>query len=224
MGLTDLRTHGKSTVEDAIRTVPDRAKERLVASLKVLLGVGRAHWTELIDRAAASFESSFSFDESDVVSETGVSNVDARHMINGATFFAAMLSAHPEATPEQFVAALMSNQILEGENESEALELARIVTARRLALTEEFERSALRHTVLPSLRSVQTSVDIRLSVSQEITRAVPVVLLAIDTDAEGQILWCQLSKSELKSMIGKLQKTLEQVQAAESWIESRKSI
>lgn len=222
MALKDMRAHGKSSIEDAVKAVPPRPRDFLARSLVLLLGLTTEKWERALKLAADAFDSSFSADEAELAKELAVSVGDARQIISAATFFGAMLASHPEASSEQFVASLIENKLLVEADRLMALKFSEVVARARVELTEEFDKSSLRNTLLPSLRKFDTVVDIRLSPT-DVTPvlAVPVVLLMVDTDAERETLWCQLSKNELKAVIAKLSKTLERVEAAESWISAR---
>jgi hypothetical protein len=222
MSLDELRAHGKSTFQDTVKEIPQRSKDQLKLSIGVLLSLDSACWPKALRVSVDAFESSISSDPRDLAKEFEVSVGDARHIVNGTTFFAAMLSAHPECTPEQFVDVLQQAGIVDSAQVTVALKLAETVIAERPELTEEFEKGALGNVVLPSVRRLETSVDVRLSTSDTgVITAVPVVLMMLDTNAEGQVLWCQMSKQELNAMIAKLNRAKKDVETAETWIQSK---
>jgi hypothetical protein len=225
MALEHLRSHGKSTIADAIRDIPGRSKDFLRSSLSMLAALDRNKWPTVISLAVDAFESSYAIDEVELAKVIDVSVDDAKYIINAASFIAAMLSAHPEATPQTFVDSLIAVSLLDADRKATnegVLDFALVVSEKREALTEEFERSTLRNEVLPSLHRFETTIDIRFSVSESgAIRAVPVVLMMIDTDAEGQVIWYQVSKHQLKNMISQLERTLERVGKAEVWIDSK---
>lgn len=225
MALEHLRSPGKSTVADAIKDIPQRAKSFLRSSFSALVALDRRKWSDVISMAVEAFESSYPIDEAEFAAKIDIPAEESKYVINAASFIAAMLSAHPEATAEVFVASLVENKLVDAERKEDQdviLEFAKFVAEKRDALTEELEKSTLRNEVLPSLHRFETTVDIRFSTSDSgAIRAVPVVLMMVDTDAEGQIIWYQVSKHQLKNMIGQLQKTLERVVKAEAWIASR---
>jgi hypothetical protein len=219
MALERFRSHSNSTIDDAVRQVPARAKDFLKESFGVLMSLDSQKWPTVISTAAESFDSSYAGDEPEAATVLGVPSSEAKHLLNAASFVAAMLASHPECNAQEFVDVLVKHEMLDSDKRDHAVGFAELVAGRREGLTEELERSALKNEVLPSLQRLETTVDVRLAISDSgIVRAVPVVLMMIDTDAEGQIAWYQVSKQELKSMIGQLEKTLERVEIAEKWI------
>lgn len=224
MVLAHVRSHDGSTINDAVKEMPQRPKEHLKRSLTVLLTAPKEVWERAITLVADAFDSPFSIEEDVLGKELGMTPADVKHVMNGATFFGAMLTAHPEATPSQFVESLIEHGFIQDANRPQALNFATLVASGRSKLTEDFEKSSLRTEVLPSLRRMDTSVDVRLSFSEKKdVVAVPVVLVMIDTDADCETLWFQVSKPELKSLIHKLNAALEQVELAEDWVNERSS-
>lgn len=79
-------------------------------------------------------------------------------------------------------------------------------------------RAALPAEVFPYFSDIDIAVDLRFAwESDAISDAVPVALLAIDTDAEGERIWFQASKQQMRDIQQGIEKALKQMEAIEAW-------
>jgi hypothetical protein len=84
------------------------------------------------------------------------------------------------------------------------------------AWKQNIEHRSLANRTLPALTDFEISVDLRLRFkSQEIEDAVAVALVYVDTDADNQSLWFQMTRGDVRGLIDKLTNTLQQMDAAE---------
>lgn len=224
MALEHLRSHGKSTVDDAIADLPTRARAFLQRSLSLFLQLDSGLWGRVLRLAAEAFDTSGGAEEAALARDVRIPAGDAKEVLHGASFFGAMLSAHPEASAAEFVDSLVKHGLIDASLRELAAEVADLVVRERTEIAAEFEKSALRNSILPSFRAVETSVDVRLSVAENAPlTAVAVVLMALETDADCERMWFQLSKQQLAGLVARLTQTLERVDVAEQWIAAREA-
>ena len=108
---------------------------------------------------------------------------------------------------------------LETGDRTAVLRFASAVASRRGTFKQVMDRSRLASEVLPSLLEFESTVDIRLGFEKgRVAVFMPVALLHIDTDAQGQEVWLQLTRLQLEKIAEDLQETLKQMVEAENWV------
>ncbi len=78
------------------------------------------------------------------------------------------------------------------------------------------EQRSLAAETLPALTAFEVSVDLRLGFkNNDIEDAVSVALIHLDTDANNQEVWLQMTRGDVQTVIEKLNNTLKQMDAAQ---------
>jgi len=122
------------------------------------------------------------------------------------------------ATPEDF-ALVARGKLFREENERAALSLAQSICSQRDEISRAVQRAQLGGAVLPSLRKFEIATDVRLKISDgAVKNGVPVIVAHIDTDADRQELWVQLSQRDVEEIIRKMNECLKDMAIAESVI------
>jgi hypothetical protein len=121
-----------------------------------------------------------------------------------------------ELAPEQFRQIFIKAGVID-EALSDALKnFFEIACAERQALRSEVERTDDARAVLPNLASFTLGIDVRVSFEgNEVRSMVPVVVANIDTDAEGQVLWCQMTKEQLTRLRADFDAALQKLEATQ---------
>ena len=90
-----------------------------------------------------------------------------------------------------------------------------LINRDRTRLRAAVEDASLANTVLPSLVSFDVELDLRLRLEDgKILRGVPVVIVHLDTDCDGQQIWFQLKKTTIASLIESLSGAMNAMDAA----------
>lgn len=145
---------------------------------------------------------------------TGLSSRDCDQIASVYTVVIALLS-ETGATPDEFV-EIGRGKLFTPQHEHLAREIAVGICEERGDLNASIEQAKLAGLVLPSLDSMETTVDLRLRITEgKVTASVPVTIVHIATDAGDEGLWLQLTRSDVEDMIKKLQDCLAGMSAAE---------
>jgi len=146
---------------------------------------------------------------------TALSARESEQIASAYSLIIGLLSV-TDATPADFLEAGKSLFFTQQQEPSLRI-IVESVWARRSELTTAIESTQLAGEVLPSLYSLETTIDVRLRVvSGEVKTHVPVLLLHIDTDAPHNELWLQLSRGEVEQIIERLTNCLKEMEVAET--------
>lgn len=171
---------------------------------------------EFIRSALDAFADSGQSDEPDKVAEKfDIPLSDARDAVFAASMMIATITNGPEPAQE-FLAAGRAARAFD-DSVSEALHpLAELVEAERDKVKDGLKRANLAGQVLPSLTLFDVAVDLRLKFDDgKVVGAVPVLVAYLDTDAEGQRVWVQLTQVDAERLIEQLQRGLTSLKAAQ---------
>jgi hypothetical protein len=127
------------------------------------------------------------------------------------------LLSETTATPEDFVNAAKGT-LFRPENESTARTVAEFICASRAELDLAVERAQIAGQILPSFASLDLAVDVRLRITNGVIKtAVPLFVVHIDTDTD-EHLWFQMTQGDVRELIKKLTRALEDVDVAETFL------
>jgi hypothetical protein len=119
------------------------------------------------------------------------------------------------ATPDDFVAE-GRGKLFTSEHDATALSIAQAICNNREQISKAIQRARLGGAVLPSLRKFEVATDFRVQVvKNELKMGVPLVVVHIDTDADGQEVWLQLSRLDVDDIIKKLTNCLDDMAVAD---------
>jgi len=92
------------------------------------------------------------------------------------------------------------------------------IVADRVRIRGALRRAALPSQVLPFLTDVEVVVDLRMAYEDNaVIDAVPVAIFHIDTDANDQEIWFQVSRGHLERLKADIEGALRKMEAAEKW-------
>ena len=130
-----------------------------------------------------------------------------------ALSWAVTIFSETEISPEEFVEEAKRQDLLSKEASTAGQELAGKLASDRAGIKDTLARSRTSRAVLPSLDEISIISDLRVAFKKdEPLHAVPIALVHIDTDIAHHEFWFQMTKSQLKKVIAKLQKTMEQLE------------
>ena len=217
MAFESFKENGRPTVQAALDDLPDRGKVLLQKGLQAIARLRRDKWEKLVSMALEALVSSYGFDAEQVAEALEIGAPDANIVGNGGTFIVTMIGAYADCEPEMLVELLVDKQLVSPEDVPKVTEFVKFVADRRGSVEDEAARFELVASVLPTLQRFETSVDLRFSDRSGKPLVAPVVIAMIDSDAEGQIMWFQMSKTQVRTVLEQLQDSLEEIERAEAW-------
>ena len=149
---------------------------------------------------------------SSLASDVGISVEDAVPVQVAATMVVQTLLQVP-VSAQDFVQAGLDSSAVSEDHAAGLRRFARLVVDARPELQEQANLSRLGNTVLPTLRTFDLALDVRVQVvDSAVARSVPVVLAYVDTDSEGQVIWFQMAESAVRHLRDDLSSMLDQIE------------
>lgn len=209
--------YSTGSLSDSLNQLPDEAKQFLRYGYNLIAKIPREQWSTLLN-LAISRSSSIDFESESKISAIGLESRDAAVAMNAAQLAISVISYRDES-PSDFVDIAVGAKILSAEDAPSIVDFLLAASASRDAIRESFDSSALQNETLPSLRRFEVSLDVRLEFTEsEISRAAPVVVAHLDTDAENMEIWFQMTPYQVTSLLTKLQKIANNIEAAEKLV------
>ena len=211
----------ESALQESVSGIPPEVKIYLAKGFAALERLSEDKLTTVMDVAKDYLNIPVSANRAEVVSKLGVTGEDAMALMTAISFSTFILTSRA-ATPEDFVQALKSVDVLPKTQTPGLLRLAQAINRNRAALKETLERSQVANALLPSLAKFETTIDLRLGFEKsQVGFAVPVVLMHVDTDAEGEELWFQVNQKQLEALMKDLEEARRRVDEAGKWAQNR---
>jgi hypothetical protein len=198
-----------------IAQLPERGQAAARRGYHVAAGLTEAARSKVLEAVVREFgQSGGSVDGEVIAREAGIPVPDANQLLTALTITVALLTQAP-VSPAAFIEA-GRDKLFDPSSEPAALSIANLITPRHGELEKTFARQSLATSVLPALSRFQLAVDLRVRFSNgELEEFVPVAVVYIDTDAEGQNLVMQLTRSDIDNVIAKLHDAAQQLALAE---------
>jgi hypothetical protein len=151
----------------------------------------------------------------------GTTPDEAAALFSAATYMTVTLTWR-DVTAAEFVKTGVSAALIRETDADGLIAFAELVVVQRVGLREILTRARLSSVVLPVLTNFDVTVDVRLGFEDgRVAAALPVVLVHLDSDAEGQEIWFQVNRRQLERLVGDLTTALKEVEIAERWIDSK---
>lgn len=211
-----LRPHPDASLDETLDAISDRAKTVLKGSFAAMVGVDPSKRDAIIDSAiAAGF--SIPFDTEELAEKLKLPLEKTAIVLNGASFLVALTGSFVEADDSDLLNKLAAHKLVLERDFGVVREWLYAVREKSGGFRDAFERDSLANKVLPSLQGFDVVVDVRLSFSKDegMPGAVPVAIAMLDTDADGQTIWFQMSKTQLQRLQAKLHTVAKQFEVAE---------
>jgi hypothetical protein len=123
-------------------------------------------------------------------------------------------------TVEEFVDAAVNVGLIRKELAPKINPFLETIVAERPQIRRSMRRASLPAQVFPYFSDIDIVVDLRLAFEADtILDSVPVALVAIDTDTDGERIWFQASKQQMRELQEEIDKALKQMDAVEAWAE-----
>ncbi len=129
----------------------------------------------------------------------------------------AAFSSRPE-TPEQFVAEARKAGLIKDADLAKIRRFADLVYAERDTIKQTLQSTDAASEVIPSLRYIEGTVDLRLHFENDkVKGSFAVALLHVDVDTTNGDVWFQVSTTQLERVVRELEDLLSKMKAAESF-------
>jgi hypothetical protein len=220
MGSFHLNIPTRGPISDLFVGMPTSIKTFVSEGFAALAKIPASKREELMQVVLGSIDSGSLVEETEAQTKFGLSSDDSRQMLLAAGLIASTLSRRREDTAEAIVDELEKAGALNVADRPAILSFASQVIEDLPTVKKAVERSQLASVVFPSLSQFQTAVDVRLGFEKNrIAFSVPVVLVHIDTDAQGQEIWFQLTRRQVQKIVEDLQESLKQMSVADTWLD-----
>lgn len=201
-----------------IADFPERGKVAARQGFEIVKGLSEADRAKVIEAMFASFEKHGSGSiDTEILSKQIPSLTrrgDAGRVMTALSISFALLTQNA-VTPAEFVQA-GTGKIFDSDSDATASSIADVVISRRATLERAMERSRLANVVLPSLARFEITVDLRIKFEDgKANEFVSVALAHIDTDADNNEFWFQLSRADVTMLLEKLHKCVSEMDLAE---------
>jgi hypothetical protein len=218
MGSFHLNIGARGPISELFAGMPAGLKGFMREGFASLAKIPQSKRDELMQVILDSIDSGTVGTEREAQTKLGVSADDSRALLTAAGLIASTLSRRDDS-PEALVQELEKAGALDAVDRPAVLRFASDVVAERSTVKQAVERSQLAGSVMPSLMLFESAVDVRLSFDKNrVAFSVPVLMVHIDTDAEGQEMWLQLSRRQVQRVIEDLQEALKQMSSADAWL------
>jgi hypothetical protein len=219
MGSFHLHIPSRGTLADIFSDFPAGAKAFLKEGFAILAKLSERAIEDVSGIVIESIQSGYGVGEVELVTKTGISKEEAKPLLAVTSLIASMLSSREEG-PEDLLRGATDAGILESKHQQAALRFSESVVRNRGLLKQVMELSRLAGGVLPSLTDFETTVDVRLGFEKaRVGVSVPLAIVHLDTDAQGQEVWFQLTKKQVQRIIDDMQTTLRRMEEGEKWAE-----
>jgi hypothetical protein len=210
-----IREGGKfSEFLDEMPTAPKRFVRE---GLRSLSRIPESAWETIISVAIDTLETEYPPDLDDLTTKLGLKPDEAGNVVGAVGMLMAMFTSSDEGV-EDFVNAATTFRLIDESQREPLKRFGQLVTQEHEAIKSTLSRSSIGEEVLPSLVDFQISIDLRLKFEKDkVAETSPVAIIHLDTDAENQLIWFQLSRKQLKRLTIDLQKALNRLDQAEKW-------
>jgi hypothetical protein len=199
---------------EALVRAPRAFREQAQKGFKLLAGIEKEHYGEIIDSVMRTLENKQPPEE--LGKSLSLSTDEMSGLLAAAMLIVPLLANR--GTPEEFGSEATKVGFLPTDVAQAVVPFARSVFERRVELRRIMRRAALPSQVLPFLADVEIVVDVRMDFEdQEVYEAVPVALFHIDTDTGNTEIWFQASKSQMEQFRKDIDAAIRRMEIAEAW-------
>jgi hypothetical protein len=138
-----------------------------------------------------------------------------------ALFSAAMLTVPmigEGAEPAEFLSGAVKQGLVSQNIVVKIQPFIDAIVAQRAQIARSIRRTALPAQVLPYVSNVEIVIDLRMGFENvTVQEAVPVAVVHIDTDVDGQEVWFQASKQQMLQLKADIDEAIKRMDAADAW-------
>jgi hypothetical protein len=210
---------GRAT--DMLSRMPRAFKDQAEKGFEVLADLSRQHYAELLRAVVVTIQSNKPpLDDLEKSLKLSINDLSS-------LFAAAMLTVPiigQGINAEEFISSAVKASMIHQDLVAKIQPFVDTVVAERPQIERILRRAALPVQVLPSMSGVEVVVDLRLAFEEgTVLEAVPVAIVHIDTDANGEEVWFQASLNQMRELKSDVEEAIKQMEAAEAWGTRRSS-
>jgi hypothetical protein len=206
------------SLSDAVKGLRPPTLSHIRKGVTELGNLDEAILPTVIALARDALKSQINPDEDQVSKDLNLPPEKAIGIISAASFLSFILSSG-RYDLQSFVREGLEVKLLNEELASKLQPFITAVLKDQPNVKDELEEFSLASEVLPALTTFDLTVDLRLKFkSNKVVQAVPIAIAHLDTDAEGQIVWFQMTSLQVEKLILDLQRVQEKLKAASELI------
>lgn len=202
-------------IADILARLPRGFKEQAQKGFAVLAEVPQQNYAEILQAVVVAMESK-------KASLDGLEKSLKLSATDLGSLFAASMLVVPilgeRGNAEEFVNSAVKVGLI-GENLVAKIQpFVAAIIGQRTQIARAIRRASLPAEVLPYISNVEIVVDLRIAFEeQNIIESIPVAIVHIDTDVEGQEMWFQSSKHQMQQLKSDLEEAIKRMEAVEAW-------
>ena len=208
-------------ISESLGAMPKAFRELAKRGFRVLASIEKIHYPEIMRAVAVTLdtrESPFA----DLEKTLGRTREELSSLMAAAMVAVPMLGSG--GTTQEFTAAALQADLLETDDVRQVVPFLDAIIADRAHLGRVLRRATASGETLPSLAAFDITVDVRIAFEdQAIVDGVAVVIVHVDTDADGGELWFQASKAQMERLKKDVDTALRRMELATAWVEGRSS-
>jgi len=195
--------------------MPDGPKTVLKEGFSIVSRLQESTHATLVEQTLAIAGRGGGKVQPDLAKKMGLSTREASSAAAATGTLSALLSGRKEGTDE-VIQALVSSGLLATSAVPSIQRLVPLLLENKQNFGQLLKEKYFSTAVLPSFDEFEAVLDIRIGDETEVGLAVPVAIAFLDTDANGQRLWFQLTKDDVEEMLRKLNSLLGRFKEAEA--------
>jgi hypothetical protein len=202
-------------ISEILSRMPRSFREQAEKGFAVLASVSSQHYADILQAVLVGLES-----KQAPLEELQKSLKLPTNDLSGL-FAAAMLTVPiiaEGADAGEFLSSAVKQGLLSEEIVGKIQPFIDTIVAQRTQIGRSIRRTALPAQVLPYISNLEIIVDLRMGFENTTVQdAVPVAVVHIDTDVNGQEVWFQASKPQMLQLKADIDEAIKRMDAAEEW-------
>lgn len=208
-----------ATLSAVFSSMPAEVKGFLREGFATLAKIPPERFQDLLKAVLEQVQEGYAGGGSEFAKTLGIPPEEGGPLFAAAGLFTSIFSSR-EVVVDDLMRYARTAEVINEKNAQAALQFAQLAARDRAAIARAMEQSGIASAVLPSLSTFETTVDLRLGFEKgRISTTVPLAVLHVDTDAEGQEVWVQLTKREVQRIVEDLQGVIRRLEEAEKWMQ-----
>lgn len=215
MGSFNFTIPRERPIQDILTRMPRPFKEQAEKGFAVLAEVGQQHYAEILQAVLVGLESKKApLEELEKSLKLSINDL--------SSLFAASMLTVPilgeGGSAEEFINSAVKVGVIPQSLVPKIQPFVDTVVAQRAQIGRAIRRAALPAEVLPYISNAEIVVDLRMAFEEQtVVEAVPVAIVHIDTDANGQEIWFQSSKQQMQQLKNDIEDAIKRMESAAEW-------
>lgn len=197
--------------------MPTEIREYVKDGFTVLSKLPQQKFDEVRRVTLEAVEAGGNVGEAGLAARLDINKTEVRSLLAATSLFATFLLSRDEKLGE-LVTSAVEAKLIRPDDSPAVLMFYEAIERDRPMHKEAMERYRSVSSGLPSLLEFETNVDMRFGFEKgRVGFATPMLLVHLDTDAQGQEVWLHLTKKQVVRVVNELQDALRKMEEAEKW-------